>query len=273
MSFPSDIALPANSKYITFVDSKFQFNPSWDVNWSFEYALSGTNQHAFCTFLSTATTLSGYPGHYLGYTGTSSVSSYLLDDDGNFLLTDDGERLVVDTENGLDYAGILAVAFDSTGLFALSSQSRPGVGRGSLKRNSLIIRDDQNNVTFYEHLSNIDTGFVLSSSGKYYQKLRFRFSNMGKTLAIDYQKPNTSNYLYLTSVNLSIPTEDYPFVNVGFSYSSPVSSSVLSPSVMFLKNFHVQGNTYDTSIEEVPFISIEPTVSSLYTTLCSVSAT
>lgn len=270
MSFPSDILLPTNAKYIAFVDSKLQFNPSWDVNWSFEYALSGTNQHAFCTFLSTATTLSGFPGHYLGYTGTANLSSYLTDEFGDILLTDEGERLVTD---GLDYAGILAIAFDSTGLFALSSQSRPGVGRGSLKQNSLIIRDDQNNVTFYDHLSNIDTDFVLVSSGKYYQKLRFRFSNMGKTISIDYQKPDTTTYKNLTSVDLSITTEGYPFVNVGFSYSSPVSSSVLNPSVMFLKNFHVQGNTYNTSIEEVPFISIEPTVSSLYTTLCSVSAT
>jgi hypothetical protein len=272
MSFPSDILLPANAKYIAFADQKLSFNPDWDVNWSFEYALSGTNQHAFCVFFSTSTILSGYPGHYMGYSGTMAVSSYLLAEDNNMLLTDGGERLVVDTENGMDYLGVLAIAFDSTGLFALSSTTRPGVGRGSIKPNSIIIRDYNDNVTFYEELSNIDTNFVLASAGKYFQTMRFRFANMGQKLTIDYKSPTSTTYSVLTSINLNMDSSNYPFVNVGFSYSSPVSSSTATPSTLFLKNFHIQGNTYDTSIETVPAISIRPTTTSNYTTLCSVSA-
>ena len=95
MSFPPDIALPANAKYFAFADQKYNFNPDWDVNWSFEYALSGisTNQHAICTFLSTADTLSGFPGQYMGYNGTIRLSSYILTENDQILLTENGKRL------------------------------------------------------------------------------------------------------------------------------------------------------------------------------------
>lgn len=273
MSFPSDILLPTDAKYFSFVDQNYNFNPGWDINWSFEYALSGlsSSEYAICTFLSTTDTLTGFPGHYLGYTGTVAVSSYLLDDDGNILLDDDGNRLYVDSDNGFDSVGILAIAFDSSGLFALSSTKRPGVGLGSIKKDSLVIRDSNNNVTFYEQLSNINTNFVFASAGKYFQKLRFRFANMGKKLSIDYLPFESSSYETLTAININIETDNYPTVNVGFSYMSPVSS-LKSPSTLYLKNFHIQGDQSNVILENSTFQSILPTTTSNYTTLCSVSA-
>ena len=54
MSFPADIKLPANAKYFAFVDNNNQYNPSYDITWSFQYALTGT-EAGFCTFLTSQT--------------------------------------------------------------------------------------------------------------------------------------------------------------------------------------------------------------------------
>ena len=58
MAFPTDIMLPSNARYYTFVSHKKRFNSTYDITWSFEYKLPAiyinnynNYQLAFSTFL------------------------------------------------------------------------------------------------------------------------------------------------------------------------------------------------------------------------------
>lgn len=264
MAFPSDILLPVNAKYFGFIDPKLQYNSNYDINWSFEYAITGT-EHGFCTFLTTSPSLTAsYPGHYLGYIGDQS---YLLNQSGEYLLTENGEKILLSL-SGIDTSGVLGIAFDSTGLFALSTINTPGVGKSSIKKNSLIIRDNDNKVVFNEQLSAIDPSFSLAYSTKTPQILRFRFAN-GNKISIDYK--TDSIFKNLTSVPIKFNVDAYPHLYVGYSYTSPVSS-IQSPSTLYLKNFHTQGNISDPTTESTIFVPITAKRYNSYTTLSGVSA-
>ena len=162
MSFPSDVTLPATAKYIAFVDEKKSYNPNYDIIWSFQYAITGQTsgifrkECAFATFLTVSTPqISAIPGQYLGYSGNIPLSAYLLDENGDYILTEDNQRMVLEGNYNDGLFG-MCIAFDTSGLFALSSNTRPGVGLSNIKRNSLIIRDINDNITLYEELSNIN---------------------------------------------------------------------------------------------------------------------
>ena len=43
MAFPSDIKLPSDARYFTFVETSKKFNSNYDITWSFEYSLPATN--------------------------------------------------------------------------------------------------------------------------------------------------------------------------------------------------------------------------------------
>ncbi len=257
MSYPSDIFLGANAKYYAFIDSKIAYNPHWDINWSFTYALSGT-QHGFATFLTNYIPVTGFPGHYLGYSGSAPLSSYLITESGEYILTQSGEPLLIEPETGTGPNGILAIAFDSTGLFALSTVSRPGVPRSQVRPNSLVIRDQNDNVVVNVQLSALATDFILASSGGFiYQTLRFRYSQAGNKLSIDYKLAESTMFKLLTSVNISLVFPDnYPDVYAGFSFCSPISSNTIVPSTMKLKNFHIQGNTQEENTEQTSFVPL-----------------
>jgi hypothetical protein len=268
MPYPPDIILPGNAKYFGFIDPKLEYDSNWDINWSFQYSIVGTQQHAFCTFLTTlSSAISALPGQYLGYLGNAE---YLLDENGEYILTEDGERILLETSSDQEATGILAIAFDSTGLFALSSSTNPGVGLSQIKENALIIRDNEYNVIFNECLSSLNTNFIFASSVKHPQTLRFRFSN-GNKISIDF-KTETTEYINLTSVSVDYNLEAFDKVYVGFSYVSPVSSATATPSTLYLKNFHTQGNTSDPTIENTVFSPLTSTRTSQYTTLSGVSA-
>jgi hypothetical protein len=251
MSFPSDVKLPANAKYIAFVDEKKNYNPNYDIIWSFQYAISG-NEAAFATFLtSTKPSLSSIPGHYLGYSGTVPLSGFLLDEDGNYILTENYERIILEGNGESDSILGICIAFDTTGLFALSSNTRSGVGLGSIKRNSLIIRDFNDNVTYYNELSNINPEFKILSSGKSYKTMRFKYTNTDK-ITIDFKPDGSTEFIELTSININFNPDSADIFRPGFSYSSPISS-LSAPSVLFLKNFHTQGTENATTVETVEF--------------------
>jgi hypothetical protein len=270
MSYPSDILLPINAKYLGFVDPTYDYNSHWDITWSFTYALSGT-EHAFCTFLTTNNTLtSGVPGQYLGYLGNYP---YILTETGEYLLGEDNERLLYDsiTPSSYDSNGILAIAFDSTGYFALSNTSNTGVSLDQIKKNSLIIRSDVG-VVFNEALSSLDTNFTLASSTKDFKTIRIRLANAGKKLSVDY-KHATDQFKNLVSLNLSSFNVDaneilYP----AFTYCSPVSSASITPSKLWLKNFHTQGNNVAPTYETSTFIPLTSTILTNYTTISGISA-
>lgn len=260
MSFPSDVTLPTNAKYIAFVDEKKSYNPNYDIIWSFQYAITGTNvgfyqkECAFATFLTISTPqVSAIPGHYLGYSGNVPLSAFLLDENGDYILSEDNNRIILEGNSETDGLIGLCIAFDTSGLFALSSSSRPGVGLNNIKRNSLIIRDINDNITLYEELSNIDPAFTILSSAKAFKTLRFKYTNTDK-LTIDYKLDGSNTFVELTSVNINSNADSISFLRPGFSYSSPVSaSSTLKTAHLYLKNFHVQGTENLTTVETIPF--------------------
>jgi len=248
MPLPADVLLPANYKSFGFVDDKLDFNSYWDVTWSFTFALTGS-EHGFCTFLtSTPDISSGIAGQYLGYLG--DFGGYLLDENGEYILTETNERIILG--NG-DYprTGFISIAFDTTGFFALSNILTPeGVGISEVKKNSIIIRDEFNKVLLNQSLSSLNTNFFMTSSYPNYQTIRIRFANGGTKLYVDYRKEDNDDYINLTNVGLSsFSYDNFPNIYPAFSFCSPISSSVIQPSTLFLKNFHVQGNVNNPTYE------------------------
>lgn len=225
--YGDNVLLPGNAKYFGFIDSKSNYNPHWDIVWSFSYTLSGS-EHAFCTFLSnSAIPLSSNAGHYMGILSNSTVTN----------------------------PSVLSIAFDSTGYFGLSNSYNSGLLPSSIKRNSLTIRD-KNGIIFHSPLSSLASTFALTGSN--YKTLRFRLADACKSLHIDY-KTDITTYQNLTSVSITgINVNSYGFLYPGFTYCSPISS-LTNPSTLKLKNFHVQGilesPTYEV-FEYSPYMTI-----------------
>lgn len=271
MAFPPDILLPPNAKYFGFVDPKYAYNAHWDINWSFTYSLVGT-EHLICTFLTTSPQLSAsFPGQYGGYMG-ANYASFLLTESGDYVVTEDNERILLEGSSlsSGEFPGILAIAFDSTGLFALSSNNNPGVGLSQIHKNALVIRDNRNEVIFNAPLSALSNEFYLASSIKAPKTLRFRYAN-GNKISIDY-KIGTNDFILLTAVESRFELEYYDNVYAGWSYTSPVSSASIQPSTLYLKNFHTQGNLNPPSTEETSFSPLTSNKINQYTTLSGVSA-
>lgn len=272
MPSPTDILLPANAKYYAFSDVKLDYNPNWDINWSFEYALSAT-EAGFCTFLTTFQPTTGFPGHYLGFSGSAMLSSYLVTESGEFILTEGGERMTIESETGIENNGILAIAFDSTGLFALSTVTRGGVGLGSIRRNSLVIRNHSDDLIVNTQLSSMRSDFVLMSGGFAYQTLRFRYSQAGNKLSIDFKRSDQTEFTLLTSIVTRLVTPvGMGNVFTGFSYCSPISSATMSPGTFRIKNFHTQGNSYEANTEQTSFNPIPASSPSNFNQLTSLSS-
>ena len=255
--YPSDVVLPVNAKYYGFINGNLPCNTHWDITWSFSFALTGS-EHGFVTFLTTGITLSsGIPGTRLGYLGNLD---YLKDEDGNILLSDTGTRLTYDPYvlSGNETVGVLGIAFDTTGYFALSSETYDGVGIDQVKPNSLIIRDSNDSLALNIELSALDTTFFLTSAIKNYQTLRFRISKAGKSLYIDKQSLDLT---YTTLIRVSLSSFDAisnTTVYSGVTFCSPISSSAITPSTLYLKNFHTQGSNEDATTETINYISILP---------------
>jgi hypothetical protein len=242
MAYPNDIVLPGDAKKYGFIDSKYSYNPHWDIAWSFTFALTGS-EHGFATFLSPDTTVSSAKGgQYLGYYDNSDSAN-----------------------------GVLAIAFDSTGMFALPIGGNPGVSDPNVKKNSIIIRDSDNNVIFNEALSSLSPSFILSNPVKTFQTLRFRFSNAGRKLSIDF-KTDTTEYTTLTSISLSFDVNTYPDLYPGFTFCSPISSASIIPSTFYLKNFHTQGNIIDPTYETIPYTPLSSVIINQYTTISGITA-
>jgi hypothetical protein len=209
------VLLPNNAKYAFFIDDNRAFHHEWDVNWSLTYKLTSIEpgeQYGFCTFLTKTPNISSFLlGHYMGFfKNLSSIN------------------------------GEVAIAFDSTGLFALSSNNYPyGVPKNNVKPNSLIIRD-VTGVIYNETLSSfpiktypIETDTEIT--------LRFRYVNKSQ-IVVEYRTESDSYSEIIRmpiTTNLSNNDKLYPT----FFYTTPISSPVESTDVTFyLKNFHVQGN-------------------------------
>jgi hypothetical protein len=260
MSVPNDILLPSDAKYISFVDPKLRLNPHYDIVWSFQIALTGT-EHAFSTFLINDSNFISNNGHYLGIPiDINTIATELFIP----ILTESGENIT--TQSSLSTA-LLSISFDTTGFNALSTPFREGLLKSQIKKNSITIRDDNQEVIYHNALSALSlsangTTFVMTSTQQYWQTLRFRLSNLGSKLDIDLKRDVEYTTILSLPVSISITNEIQTYV--GFSFTTPVSSSVSQPlsSTLFLNNFHIQGNTSEPTyeiIDNIPFaIDVNP---------------
>ena len=271
--FPTDISLPAEARYYTFVEVGKSFNSNYDITWSFQYKLPSTSfdatnttfknyQLGFSTFLTNLPRpLSCLPGQYLGdqdpefvlsahtlltegYTSVGALSSSVA------LKTEADSTILL--EGGILSGMLVKVAFDSTGRYALTGRDdRPGVKPHQLLRESIISRDFLHNVMAYNHLSSISTTFSTISTDTY-RTLRFRYVNLGQTLYIDSRESDTTTYTLLTAISLGSRYQTLSNIEniyCGFSFSTPISAPLpananayhLSGKDFFLRNFHVEG--------------------------------
>ena len=262
MAFPSDISLPNDARYYSFVETKRKYNSNYDIIWSFQYKIPETinansdvlnieepekYQLGFATFLTTLSSpISALPGQYLGDSDPAWILSggKLTTEDDKSITTEDGTFIEVESRS---LSGtLIKIAFDSTGLYGIEGRdSRTGVNVDSRKKEALILRDFNNNVVVNEHLSSISTSFSTLSTNTF-RTLRFRYVNLGQKLFIDYHDSDTTTFTTLTTIDLGFRLENYSNLDdiyCGFSFTTPVSTTAvdLSAKEFFLKNFHTEG--------------------------------
>ena len=292
MAFPSDISLPANARYYTFIETSKQFNANYDITWSFQYKLPQTSipdsqnyQLGFSTFLANLTGAPetwnpGLPGQYLGDRDPAFVlsASCLLTEAAECLQAEDAENILIESPY-LGTGMLLKVAFDSTGLYAITGRDfRPGVDWDQISRQSLVVREANAAVRANVPLASLSTSFSTLSTDTY-RTLRFRYANLGRQIHIDFRDSTTTTYTALTTIHLSIrqPTDQFNLSSVfcGFTLSTPIStgSDSLSAKDFFLRDFHVEGfegEELPTETVVTPSLSVNPYLT--YTTVTNITA-
>tara|TARA_R110002020_G_C16164779_1_gene763635 strand:+ start:46 stop:933 length:888 start_codon:yes stop_codon:yes gene_type:complete len=256
--YPDDVILPTNARFYTFVETKKKFNSNYDITWSFQYKLpassiwpesdNDTYELGFTTFLTNLSSpLSSLPGQYLGdqYPEFILSAHALLTETPTPLKTESDSTILLESSmlSGL----LVKIAFDSTGMYALSGpDDRPGVMESETHRQALVIRDFEHNVKANVPLSSISTSFSTLSTDTY-RTLRFRYINLGRTLNIDIHESDTTTYTLLTSINLGLRLDNVSNLDniyCGFSFCTPISTTVeagLSADKFLLRNFQVEG--------------------------------
>ena len=290
--FPSDISLPAEARYYTFVEIEKSFNSNYDITWSFQYKLPSTSipdsqnyQLGFSTFLTNLSRpLSCLPGQYLGDQDPEFIlSAAALWTETPEVLKTEGDSTIL-LEGAILSGMLVKAAFDSAGRYALTGRDdRPGVWEKNLLRESLVVRDFQHNLLAYNHLSSISTSFSTISTDTY-RTLRFRYVNLGRTLYIDSSESDTTTYTLLTAIDLGTrysTLSNIENIYCGFSFSTPISSTTpaaaagysLSAKDFFLRNFHVEGYEGSEVLTETvltPSLCTLPNVP--YTSVSNISA-
>ena len=203
MAFPTDIRLPTGSNYYTLIAAEKAFNSNYDIVWSFEYKLPSwsllapfnTYQVGFATFLTNlASPMSSLPGQYIGDQDPEFILS------AHALYTEVPEVLKTESDSSILIEGailsgmLVKVAFDSTGLYALTGRDdRPGVNDKQTHRNAMVVRDFNHDIRGNAPLSTFSSVFTNLTSNTY-RTLRFRYVNQGETLHIDYREADTTTY-------------------------------------------------------------------------------
>ena len=266
MALPNEIKLPAGERSYQFVERDLKYNSNYDIVWSFDFKVPGdlgltgnsfqaqesAFEYAFGTFLTTLTSeISSLPGQYVGDQDPSVALSAvsLLTEGALPILTEDSTNIVI---NSTSLSGqLLKIVFDSTGLYGLSGRDgRTGVKPHEVRRNSLCIRDFNKNLVFYEELSSFSPTIPLTSDD--FTTLRFRYANLGTKISID----RNINSVFQTITTIDLPLELDNFDNldvfVGYSFTTPVSTSnpALSVGKFFLKNPHIEGLVTNSVITE-----------------------
>ncbi|NBP04406.1 MAG: hypothetical protein EBU90_30850 [Proteobacteria bacterium] len=261
--------LPNNAKVFNFIPANiYPFNANFDIVWSFEFNLCGSNvasQGGFTAFLlnvpptvinnvSTPTPLppvgsvpyltGGNVGIDLGYSGLSA---------GNYTsgYTSTG-KLSSTTINGI-LSTIIGIGFDTTGLFALSAKydsgtgnvyTRDGVALPQVISKSLIVRGGYPNYPLLSTQQLPSRFTLLDNTGSVFTALRFRLGNIGKTLYVDYKTTSDVNYQNLLVLPVDLTIQDGTAFTVGVSYTSPISTADSSLTTnLRIRNFHIEGRT------------------------------
>jgi len=286
--FPTDITLPDSARYYTFVETKKKFNSNYDITWSFQYKLPQTSisnssnyELGFTTFLTNLTApVSSLPGQYFGDQDPEYILSAhaLLTQTPESLKTESDSTLLL--ESGILSGMLVKIAFDSTGLYALTGRDdRPGYNDTQLHRQALVIRDFEHNVKVNTPLSSISTSFSTLSTDTY-RTLRFRYINLGRTLNIDIRESDTTTYTLLTSINLGFRLDNVANLNniyCGFSLCAPISArpgtAALSADHFFLRDFQVEGYVgSEVLTETVTTSGFEVNPNQSYTTVTNITA-
>mgnify|MGYP000196371288 CR=1 FL=1 len=169
-------------------------------------------------------------------------------------------------EGGILSGSLVKVAFDSTGMYALSGRDdRPGVGPNDINRQSLVVRDVLHNVRANSPLSTMSNVFTNLSTNSF-RALRFRYVNLGQKIHIDFREDNTTNYTLLTTINIEPRLTNFNNLDniyCGFSFTTPVSTTNtgLSAKNFFLRNFNVEGYEGSDVLTETvitPALSVNP---------------
>jgi len=274
MAFPSDIKLPAEARYFTFVEQSKKFNSNYDITWSFEYSLPAENipnpanyELGFSTFITNLQApISSLPGQFIGDQDPEFILSAhaLLTESPLVLKTEDDSTILL--EGGILSGSLVKVAFDSTGMYALSGRDdRPGVGPHLINRESLIVRDVLHNVRANSPLSTMSNVFSSLSTNSF-RALRFRYVNLGQKIHIDFREDNTTDYTLLTTINIEPRLTNFNNLDniyCGFSFTTPVSTTNvgLSAKNFFLRNFNIEGFEGSEVLTETvitPALSVNP---------------
>ena len=286
MAFPSDIKLPSDARYFTFVETSKKFNSNYDITWSFEYSLPATNipdpanyELGFSTFITNLSApLSSLPGQYIGDQDPEFIlSAHALLTESPLVLKTESDSTIL-LEGGTLSGSLVKVAFDSTGMYALSGRDdRPGIGLNDVNRQSLIVRDVLHNIRANSPLSTISNVFSTLSTDSF-RALRFRYVNLGQKIHIDFREDTTTEYTLLTTINLEPRLTNFDNLNniyCGFSFTTPVSTTNtgLSAKNFFLRNFNVEGYEGSEVLTETvmtPPLSVNPNTQ--YTTVTNITA-
>ena len=289
MAFPSDVLLPDNARYYNFVETKKNFNSNYDITWSFSYYFPASSiqshnnyQLGFTTFLTTLSSpISALPGQYLGDQDPEYILSAaaLLTETPEVLKTEGDSTILL--EGAILSGSLVKVAFDSTGLYALTGRDdRPGVGlETDCFREALVVRDFDHNVLANAPLSTMSTSFSTLSTNTF-RTLRFRYINLGQKLHIDVRESDTTTYSSLTTINLNYRLNNVTNLDnifVGFSLCTPISTGPLSNDAayslsagdFYLRNFHIEGHEGDTVETETVTTPLLSTVPNIPTTTVS----
>jgi len=288
----SEINLPAYARFYNFIETKKRFNSNYDIVWSFQYKLPSTSlsgnawpktQVGFTTFLTTLTSpISSLPGQYLGdsdpFVLSGAKGSDITTEGGTVIFDESSEALVIDSTTLSGH--IVKIAFDTTGLYALSGKAgRPGVSYYNTHPQALIIRDFRDNVLCNVPLSSMNTAFSSLSTDDF-RTLRFRYANLGRKLHIDFRESTTTLFTPVTSFNLGYTITNFDELDnvyCGFSFCTPLSNGAgpgaggvaLSAGNFFLKDFHIEGYQGGSVLTET--ITSQPLTSNPNTNITTVT--
>ena len=287
MAFPTDIKLPTGSRYYTLIAAEKSFNSNYDIVWSFEYKLPSwsisaplsTYEVGFSTFLTNlAYPLCCLPGQYLGDQDPEYIlSAHALYTEIPEVLKTEGDSTIL-LEGGILSGMLVKVAFDSTGLYALTGRDdRPGVNDKQTHRDAMVVRDYVHNLRGNAPLSTFSSTFTNLSTNTY-RTLRFRYVNLGEKLHIDYREDNTTTYTLLTTIELGYRAAQFTNlenVYCGFAFTTPISAAndTLSAKQFYLRNFNIEGyegTTVTTETVITPSLSVNPNTS--FTTVTNITA-